>query len=67
MGRSEGKIYRVCWWAQVRDRLIQCVGGQNTKKGLYSLLVGRTEGNVYRVFWWAELQLTCIECVDGEK
>ena len=28
VGRTEGKVYRVCWWAEVRERYIQCVVGQ---------------------------------------
>ena len=41
VGRTEGKVYRVCWWAELRERCIECwwaelkerciecVGGQN--------------------------------------
>jgi len=32
MGRTDGKLYRVCWWAVLRERFIQCVGGQNRGK-----------------------------------
>ena len=47
MGRTEGKLYTVCWWAVLRERYIDCVVGQNRGKGVYSVLVGSTEGKVY--------------------
>ena len=29
VGRTEGKVCKVCWWAKLRERCIECVGGQN--------------------------------------
>ena len=28
VGTSEWKIYTLIWWAEMRERCIQCVGGQ---------------------------------------
>ena len=49
MCRTEGKLYTVFWWAVLRESFIQCVGGQNREKGVYSVLVVSTEGKLYTV------------------
>jgi len=59
-------VYRVCWWAVLRERCIQCDGGQNRVKVVYSVLVGRTEGKLYTLCWWAEQRERCILCVGGQ-
>jgi len=37
VGRTEGKFYKLCWWAELRERCIECVGGQNGGKGVHSV------------------------------
>ena len=45
--RTEGNVYRVCWWTKLRETCIQGVGGQNRGKGVHRVLVGRIEGIIY--------------------
>jgi len=67
VGRTEGKLYTLCWWAVLIERFIECVVGQNCGIGVYSVLVGVTEGKLYKGCCWAELNEKYIQCVGGQN
>jgi len=50
VGSTEGKVYTVCWWAEQRERCMECVGGQNWTKVVESVLLGRIVENFEQCF-----------------
>ena len=38
------RVYTLCWLAELSERFIHCVVGQNKGKGVYSVLVCKIEG-----------------------